>query len=307
MDNTSKTPIRSPSYPGMSLENAVDAVGKIEKLYRSAPVDRGNAAKLIGYQSLSGPANKALAALASYGLVERAGKGQMRVTGRAQAILHPKDEKERLEHLRAAAVEPRLFQEIQDHFQGIVPPAEGVNTYLARQGFNDTAIKPATKAFLETMKFLEESGVIESHGLQSSCAPNYEQPEDEQDTKFGGAKVGDLVQWESQGVLRLEKPTRVRIVSEDGQWVAVEGRETGIPMNEVIVEQGTAEGHVQPPVFPIQSSSVSDEDDAPYATDLRFKVGKSIVVKVISPDELGVDELNRLIKLLEAQSAALSD
>lgn len=161
---TPPKPVRSPSYPNASLSEAIAGVRKIEKLYRSAPVDREVAAKLIGYSSLSGPANKALAALAQYGLVERAGKGEMRVTSRAQAILHPNSDSEQHEHLRAAALEPQLYRELHERFPNMTPPESGVTTYLNRQGFNQTAVRPAAKAYLQTLLFLEESGASESHG-----------------------------------------------------------------------------------------------------------------------------------------------
>src|SRR5690349_237159 len=77
MSNALEPAVRSPSYPVWSLSDAVTAVGKIEAQYRMSKVDREVAAKIIGYSGLSGPANKALAALGQYGLVERAGKGEM--------------------------------------------------------------------------------------------------------------------------------------------------------------------------------------------------------------------------------------
>ena len=62
----------------------------------------------------------------------------------SRAILHASDERERTENLLAAAYEPDLFREIRDRFEGIaVPPEEGVITYLNRQGFNPTAVRPA--------------------------------------------------------------------------------------------------------------------------------------------------------------------
>lgn len=164
MSNAPETPVRSPSYPVWSLSDAVTAVGKIEAQYRQSKVDREAAVKLIGYSGLSGPSNKALAALAQYGLVEKAGKGEMRVTPRARAILHPDSPDEKRQELRAAAFEPKLFRELQDRWPGIMPPEEGVILYLNRQGFNQSAIRPATKAYLQTLLFLEELGASESHG-----------------------------------------------------------------------------------------------------------------------------------------------
>jgi hypothetical protein len=73
--------------------------------------------------------------------------------------------------------------------------------------------------------------------------------------------VGDLVQWESDGAVRLETPKRVRAIQEHAgqRWVFIEGSETGIPMDkqasldQVRVEQkgaGSAAGAVTPPVLP---------------------------------------------------------
>jgi len=156
-------PVRSPSYPNMALREAINAVRTIEQHYRTSPVDRQEAARLMGYTTLSGPASKALAALASYGLVERAGRGEMRVTEGAQAILHPRDESERNKYLVIAALNPVLFQQLQDRYPGIVPPEDGVASFLSRRGFNANAIRPATKAYLQTLSYLEQMGAEYSH------------------------------------------------------------------------------------------------------------------------------------------------
>jgi hypothetical protein len=165
-DTTAKSAIRSPSYPNMPLREAIEAIGKIETPYRSSPVDRANAVKLIGYSSLSGPANKALAALAAYGLLERAGKGEARVSERARDILHAESPAQRNARLFEAAMEPALYRELRERFAEIpVPPIDGVMTYLNRKGFNPNAVRPAAKAFLETMSYLQEVGATDSHGV----------------------------------------------------------------------------------------------------------------------------------------------
>jgi hypothetical protein len=68
---------------------------------------------------------------------------------------------------------------------------------------------------------------------------------------FGGASVGDLIQWQSNGTIQFNPLKRVRFVSDDGNWVQVEGSQTGIPINEVIVEQkqqpDAAMGGMEPP------------------------------------------------------------
>ena len=297
-------PIRSPAYPSMSLEDAVDAVEKIEAQYRGSPVDREDGAKLLGYSGGTGPANKALAALASYGLVERAGKGMMRVTSRARSIIHPDSDADRDRELAQAALEPKLFKELRDRFEDIaVPPMDGVVTYLNREGFNPTAVGPAAKAFINTMQFIQSRGESESHVPDDCVDAELESPS----KSFGGAAVGDLVQWESQGALQFETPHRVRAVSEDGNWIAVEGSETGIPMNQVIVEQAAPP---KPPTFPSESPSFQPSAGAAgFSEWFRAKVGsdKLVTINFKGEGEIGPKEIEKMIRVLEAQKLALED
>lgn len=283
-------PIRSPAYPSMSLEDAVAAVEKIEAQYRGSPVDREDGAKLLGYSGGTGPANKALAALASYGLVERAGKGMMRVTSRARSIIHPDSDADRDRELVQAALEPKLFKELRERFEDIdVPPMDGVVTYLNREGFNPTAVGPAAKAFINTMQFIQSRRESESHVVTDGGGAESDSPDAK--TVFGGASLGDLIQWECQGALQFETPRRVRWVSEDGDWLAVEGSDTGIPMSQVTVEQAGAKA--PPPIPPAQPQTRADT--APVAGQRKavFPVSEGDVT-FLFPDgmtEDGIEEL----------------
>jgi hypothetical protein len=226
-------------------------------LYRQNAVDREVAAKLIGYSGLSGPASKALAALASYGLVERAGKGEMRVTARARAILYPDNLQERRQSLMAAAFEPTLFQELRSRWPDMIPPEDGIITYLHRQGFNQSAIRPAMKAYRDTLLFLEQEGANDSHGNERSTSADSDLPESGNGTALGKARVGDLVEVEIAGALVTPEPVRVRAVSDDHAWVFVEGSETGIDMDNVtVIERPDAEIKAVP-TMPLEAPTFS--------------------------------------------------
>jgi hypothetical protein len=288
----------------MPLRDAVEGVGKIEKIYRSSPIDRLHAAKLIGYSSLSGPANKALAALSSYGLLESAGKGEARVTERARDILHANSKEQRNARLFDAAMEPPLFREIRERFVGIsVPPEDGVTTYLNRQGFNPNAVRPATKAFLETMSYLEEIGATESHRERSLGGANLP-PTPTPHVVYGGAAIGDLIQWESRGSLQLPKAARVRAISDDGEWVFVDQSETGIPMNEVIIEEKASKN---------KAPTLALEDAAPTKGARRevFALDEGDVILTF-PDNLSAasyDDLESYLQLFlrKAKRRALGE
>lgn len=291
----SKRPVRSPSYPGMSLESAIQAVEKIESIYRTAPVDRGDAASRIGYTSLSGPANRALAALAAYGLLERAGKGDARVTERALAILHPNSPEERRKNLAEAAWTPKLFQDLRERFRGIpVPPEDGVITYLQRQQFNQNVVRRAAKAFLETMVYLEKEGVNDSHGQEP------ENGEESTDSGAGKVQIGDLVQWESQGALQFPRPRRVRAISDDGSWAFVEDSETGIPMNEIATVEKPETPASEPPTLPIPSETPAGETEW-----LRSRVGRGTSVRLLATGNVGSKEIERLMRVLQTQHDVL--
>ena len=184
---TAPKPIRSPSYPSSPLGESIGHVRKIETAYRQSQVDRTVAAKVIGYSGLSGPSNQTLAALAQYGLVERAGKGELRVTDRARAILHPNSPEEKRRNLREAAFEPSLFRELRERWPDIIPPEDGVATYLNRLGFNRSAVKPAARAYLQTLGFLEEAGANESHRSGAGYGPESPSFDDEGDISVENA------------------------------------------------------------------------------------------------------------------------
>lgn len=296
--------IRSPSYPSLSLRKAIDGVAKIYEVYRTSPVDRLSAAKLIGFSTLSGPASSALGALRGYGLMEIAGKGTSIVTERAKKILFPEDESQRLECLIEAANSPPIFQEIRQTFADHdVPPKQGIISLLNRKELSTKAVKIATRSFIETAEFIVE----EKRKVSGSAeiATN----EDAELRKLGDnatadkaieIRVGSLVQWESQGVLQFSEPRRIRHISEDGDWVFVDDSETGIPMNEVTVIQGTQQKMI-PPSLPLPTHQVNETEW------MHSRIGRNTGVRVLVSGDMGPKEIQRLMRVLQTQYDILTE
>jgi hypothetical protein len=286
-------------------------VAKIEKVYRQSPVDREVAAKLIGYSGLSGPSSKALAALASYGLVERAGKGELRVTSRALAILHPINLLERRQALVSAAFDPTLFQELRTRWPDMIPPEEGIATYLNRKGFNQTAIRPAMKAYRETLHFLEQEGANESHGNEQPEEADSDGPDGGKPAPHGAARVGDLIEVEIGGTLVTPKPVRVRAVTDDQAWVFVEGSETGIDMENVtVLERAEGDQVKVPPTLALSGSGSRAEE--PKINDIKpvFDFDSvTINTKITSQWHLGalIMRLEKLMPMLPVGAAGQDD
>ncbi|TPG39528.1 hypothetical protein EAH79_12415 [Sphingomonas koreensis] len=296
----------------MSLAKAVASVQKIFDADRQAPVDRAVAAKHVGYAGQSGASDKALASLAHYGLLEKAGKGETRVTQLAVDILHPDTAGDRRAALRSAGLNPGIFQEIFDRYDGRLPSEEALRSYLLRAGFQNIAINPVVNAYAETFRYLEQEKAFESRGADGESGEESAAPDtsSQREDEFGGAKVGDLIQWEVGGALQMEKPMRVRAVSDDGQWVAVEGSETGIPMSEVMVQERATAPAAVPPTFKLTGDVANEQLNrrADETEWMRNKVGKATTVSLlVSGGDMGAKEIGKLIKLLQAQQAVLAD
>lgn len=162
---------RSPGYPSISLRQAIELSKKIHDHDRTNPIDREAAAKNIGYSGITGASAKALADLAHYGLVERAGKGSLRVAQLAVDILYPVSEAARQDALEVAATNPDLFAAIRASFPDGVPSDNNLRGYLMRQSFASAAIPYAIKSYTETARLLVEAAGNESHGEADKEAP----------------------------------------------------------------------------------------------------------------------------------------
>ncbi len=107
---------QSPGYPHFSLPKAITNVKLIFDADRRNPIDREAAAKHPGYGGLSGASDKALATLAHYGLTEKTGKGEVRVSQLAVDIIHPDKPDDRSRALLQAAYSPQIFKDLRERF-----------------------------------------------------------------------------------------------------------------------------------------------------------------------------------------------
>jgi hypothetical protein len=113
-----------------------------------------------------------LPSLSQYGLVEKAGKGDIKVSRRAVEILHPIEDAHRAEAIIDAAQAPSLFRMLHERFSEGVPSENALRSFLIQQSFNDVAIGPAISAFLETNAFAEKA---KESGRTGPVAPEPEE------------------------------------------------------------------------------------------------------------------------------------
>lgn len=174
------TRMRSPNFPGISLEQAVKAVEQIFDNNRQAVIMREDGAKDIGYSGLTGRSLKILGALNQYDLIENVQKGQMQVTDTARDILHGYPNDVRLAALHRAGNAPSLFNNIYERFDGEIPGENAVRSFLMQNGFTNKGVEKALESFLATNRYLEIKGASKSH---RDVEPDDAQPADGNETQ----------------------------------------------------------------------------------------------------------------------------
>ena len=156
--------MRSPSYPSVSLMEAIDLTRKIFDKSRTNIVDREAAAKDMGYSGITGRSLTELAALIQFDLLEKAGKGGVRVSQTFKDIAHGLTDEVKKSALLKAGTAPDLYQDLMERFPDGPPSDNALRSYLIQRDFADVAIGPAVSSFLETYRALEDANVFDSHG-----------------------------------------------------------------------------------------------------------------------------------------------
>lgn len=158
--------MRSPNYPAISLPQAIDLVGKLHSKNRTNSVDRETAAKDLGYTGLNGRTLKLIAALSQYDLIDKSGKGNVKVSKTAVDIMHGLDAETIKFAVHHAGNAPPLFQRIFNRFEDGLPSQNAIKSYLIQEGFTDAAIEPVMKSFMETNDYLAQAGANDSYGQE---------------------------------------------------------------------------------------------------------------------------------------------
>ena len=242
---------RSPAYPNLTLSDAVQMVRTIyrEEGRHMIPVEV--IVQHGGYKNLkSSSALRLLGALGHYGLVVEEGRGddrQMRLSDRSLDIVlaESEDSDQFRSALLEAVREPWVHQQIIQEYPEQLPSDGTLRSFLIRTlDFNDSQVDLFIKKFRDSVGYA---------GLYQDDINEEEQGSDDGESDGEGPKVGDFVQWTSQGEVQFESPRKVLGLSDDGQFAFVEGTETGLPVEQLTVESVQHQSATNPPVNPFST------------------------------------------------------
>jgi hypothetical protein len=118
----SPTRQKSPPYPSLSLQAALDRAEQLREVAKGFAVPLPSAAKAWGYSPTSSSVISVVGALNQYGLLEEAGAGEakrVKVSALGEAILLDKrpNSEARASATRKAALAPKVFLELWEQFR----------------------------------------------------------------------------------------------------------------------------------------------------------------------------------------------
>jgi hypothetical protein len=145
---------RSPSAPAMSLEEALDRAIKVYEREQRHPAPTDVVAQDIGYKNASnGAALSAIAALRSYGLLERMGPGKLAVAEDVQSFHYAPDESLKQELLIRWLRSPAVFSFLLDKYEGSLPSDSTIRFDLIQEGFKPGSAESVLKSFKKSVEF----------------------------------------------------------------------------------------------------------------------------------------------------------
>ncbi|MDR6101041.1 hypothetical protein QE369_001219 [Agrobacterium larrymoorei] len=244
---------RSPTYPYISLDIAMERIKTIYTQIRDHAQPREVVAKAYGKPATSSATIQTFATLLQYGLLENvAGPTgrRMRVSALAQGILNPHAPSEKkARELKKAALNPPIFAELWERFDDTFSLNDSVPLYYltSERGqlfdgsvFTEKAAAEVLRIYRATLSYAGISNSDDNQDLaEEAAAPLPATPR---------AKAGDLVQIEINGAFVLSKPKRIESIQEhEGKlWVFLEGEKAAVEMDYVVPQEEKPTGPLPP-------------------------------------------------------------
>jgi hypothetical protein len=154
-----KQKVRSPNYPAITLERALDLTRTLHSNYNVTSVAFEVAAKALHYSSKSSAGMQTMAALSYYGLIDITGKAEdrrIKVTDLAFKIIM--DDRpvspERDAAIKQAALNPAIFKKIKEDYPKPLSDESGLAFDLkTKYKFNPGTVSDFISIYKKTMDF----------------------------------------------------------------------------------------------------------------------------------------------------------
>jgi hypothetical protein len=153
---------RSPAYPAINLETALERTTELEAKEHDAAVNVDVTVGHWGYAPKSSPGQRILSALKQYGLIEDVeGSGKDRMIRLSQLALDiildgRPGSLERSEKIKQAALTPPIFRKLYDNSPNEPASDQSLTFYLTRkEDFNPRVVRDFIEVWKETFTFAQ--------------------------------------------------------------------------------------------------------------------------------------------------------
>lgn len=154
---------RSPNYPKVTLEDAIDLAKRLHAKAGKAQIKPEVAVGALGYRGLNGAALGTLAALSQYGLIIRERGEGVAISPLAVKLIHPLNPVQEAESRLEAALNPKVFNDI--FTGGHHDCSEDVlSNHLIQNAFTPDGAKRAANVYKANVEFanLNPSSIIKA-------------------------------------------------------------------------------------------------------------------------------------------------
>ena len=222
--------------------NLAKAIARAKSIFEN---DRGGkglrmpvAFSAWGYSDKSSGGFQTVAALKQYSLLVDEGANDdrsVRLTEGARRYFQTEIEADKQKLERDFALRPPLMNHLFKQWEEGVVDDPVARTYLKTEiGLNEQSARSALGIYKENLSRIQGTGAAKPTVPYGEISDSNR---DGEGVTYGGARVGDWIDYESGGVLANTSPLRVRALSPDQSWVFVDGSETGLKMEQVIVRE----------------------------------------------------------------------
>ena len=217
--------IRSPAYPFISLEKALERAKKIMEIEGRNVAPLSSVLTAWGYGEKSSNGRQTIAALRQFGLMEyeKGNNNGVYLTRHAWNILKDlrPDSAEKKELIQVSAKEPKIHRELWEKYGAELPSDNTILTYLIKDKmFNDSSAKGLLNVYKATISFagLDQTDNLPSdvsHRSDEISPSGKEGEEEKDDPKEPDDKVDILTpHQEETGSIKME-----RLIDDEGREI----------------------------------------------------------------------------------------
>lgn len=168
-----KARVRSPNYPGYSLERCLELVSLLYENFKKTSNAFAVVTKGVGFSPTSSSGLQVMASLSYYGLINIEGTGinrRVSISDLAYKIIIDKrpESKDREGAIKEAALNPAFFKKIKEFYGNQIPNDSSLEfDLLSKFKFNPRTVKEFIRVFKDTMDFAKvyESDIIAGENI----------------------------------------------------------------------------------------------------------------------------------------------